>query len=86
MTINQFDINSVGQMTTPHDSPRLGGLGRPAKPRVLLLQELKATRMERVRLHRLQGTVIGATASRARPQPIPAPAPAQPRLDPSPRV
>ena len=84
MTMNQFDINSVGQMTTPHDSPWLGGLGRPAKPRVLLLQELKATRMEKVRLHRLQGTVIGAPASQARPHPIPTPA--RLRLEPSPRV
>ena len=69
---------------TSYDLTHHGGLGRPAEPRAKLLQELKATRLEKVRLHRLhrlQGAVKGAPASQV-PGPLAGPAPARPRHGP----
>ena len=66
---DNYDNQMVGQMTIPQDLPRMGDLARPTESRVQLLQELKAVRREKVRLHRLQGNVRVQTRRGSSPAP-----------------
>ena len=65
-------------MTTPQTLPRMGDPGQPARSRVQLLQELKVARMEKVRLHRLQGREAATSRAQTKLGSPPGPAPAQP--------
>ena len=75
---DNYDDQWLGQMTTPQTLPRMGDPGQPARSRVQLLQELKVARMEKVRLHRLQGREAATSRAQTKLGSPPAPAPAQP--------
>ena len=49
------DDSWVGQMTTPYNLQQGGDSSQPTRSRVQFLQELKASRLEKVRLHRARG-------------------------------